>query len=208
MELYLKINQNENSEFFALYDTLTPLRKKIWNKICQKARNYKVCNFSQTKLANWCGCSRSAVSEAFKLFKEWGWMWLQSRGWKKTKTLHIPLSKQQIDVVERKYFKRVEATYRATHTYITNKKITGKPSELKIKPFLLKYQDSFTHDQLLKLSLLPDSIVYESFDICKKNHSRGIEIKNPPQYCVEIAIKRTQLRGIPINYRQYYASRH
>lgn len=198
MELWLKIDQDERSEFFELYDTLSPLRKKIWNKVVQKARHYKICNFSQSKLADWCDCSRSAISEAFKLFKEWGWLWLKSRGWKRTKTINIPLSKKQIDVTNRQYFKRVEATYRATHTYSKYKSNTSRPGEIKIPDYLRK--KDIPIEAKLKLSLVSEHIYQEAYYQCQKKCKNGWKPNDPIAYFVGTAMRMAEKSGIFVDY--------
>jgi len=205
MSLYLKIDQDENAEFFQKYDTLSPLRKKIWDKIAECTRKWLVACPSQIKIATWLGCHRSAVSEAFKLFKEWGWLALLSRGFKKSKTLLISHSKRQIDVVNRQYFKRVEATYRATHTYSTYRKVTGrKAGRLDIPIYLQKLNLSL--DQKLKLALVSEITYRDALESAKLDHSRGKKINEINGYVVGTAIKMAQKRGERLEWGKYYAA--
>ncbi len=204
-ELYLKIDQDENFEFFEKYDSLSPLRQKIWRKIADLCRKWVLCKPSQTKIAEWCGCCRSAVSEAFKLFKEWGWLSLLPRGWKKSKTLLIPHSKRQIDVVNRQYFKRVEATYRATHTYSTYRKVTGrKTGGLDIPIGIQKM--NLSYENKLKFSLVSEKTRQDALESAKLDYSRGKIIHKQEDYVIGTAIKMAQKRGETLDWRAYYRS--
>lgn len=205
MDLYLKVDEDENYKFFQLYHTLSALRKKIWNKIVQYARKWPKFQTSQSKIAKWCGCSRSAISEAFKLFKEWGWMSLISRGWKKTKTIFIPETKQQIDTVKQEYFKRVEATHRATHTYSIYKNITSRRTgEIEIPQYLRNL--NIPIEAKLKLSLVPEYIYQETKYKCQKKAMTGWKPDKEVNYFVGTAINMAIEKGHSINWRTYYAS--
>ncbi len=203
MSLYLKIDQDEASEFFEKYDSLSPLRKKIWNKAVALTNRWKVCNPSQTKIATWCMCSRSAVSEAFRIFKEWGWLALLSRGFKKSKTLLISHSKRQIDVFKRQYFKRVEATHRATYTYSTFKKITSrKTGSLHISEHLKKLNISL--DAKLKLSLVSENIFQETKYQCEKKSKTGWKPRDETKYFIGTALGIAKNRGFKLDWPAYY----
>lgn len=206
MDLYLKIDQDENFQFFEKYDTLSPLRKKIWAKIVQIARKWVIAQPSQSKIALWCECSRSAVSEAFKLFREWGWLALVSRGFKKSKTLLIPHSKRQLDVVNRQYFKRVEATYGATHTYSMFRKQTSNPTgclkPLEISTWLQK--TTLSLDAKLKLSLFSEHTYQETLYSCKLQASKGNVFANPEQYFIGAAVKKAKQKGEKVDWKRYY----
>ena len=213
MDLYLKIDQDENFEFFEKYDALSPLRQKIWRKIADLARKWAVCKPSQSKIAKWCECSRSAVSEAFKLFKEWGWLSLLSRGWKKSKTLLIPHSKRQMDIINRQYFKRVEATYRATHTYSIYKNNTSIDSEAvkksfnKLEPSHLGHKLGFSIDGSLKLSLFSESIQQEALRKAKFLGKSGWRPDSDEKYFIGMMVKIAENQGQKIDWRSYYQAK-
>lgn len=206
--LYLEINQNEDYEFFTQYDTLSPLRKKIFRTLQKKVIQYPVCNVSQSTLAKWCGCSRSAVSEAFKLFRDWGWITLKSRGWKRPKTVQMPHSKQQIDVVERKYFKSVRATYRATHTYSNIYKYTSSSRvHQEIKNRTKNLSDRFSYDQKLRLAglaYLDDEILLSSDRIYQENLSKGKKIDNRIEYTISIGLNLCKKHGYKYPWKEVY----
>lgn len=203
MSLYLKIDQDENFEFFEKYEPLSPLRKKIWKTIVGCARKWIVACPSQSKIAKWCECSRSAVSEAFKLFKEWSWLTLISRGFKKSKTLLISTSKKQIDIDKRNYFKRVEATYRATHIYPSNKKLTGRPTgEIEIPHYLRKKEIPL--EAKLKLSLISERTYIDCWESLKKKAKTGWKPDDELKYFTGTAIQMAIDRGEKLDWRKYY----
>lgn len=203
MSLYLKIDQDEAANFFEKYDTLSPLRKKIWQKTVALTRRWLVAQPSQSKIAAWCGCHRSTVSEAFRLFKKWGWLTLLSRGFKKSKTLLISTSKKQIDLYNRQYFKRVEATYRATHTYSTYKKRTSRETGTLDIAFYLRNLN-ISLDAKLKLSMVPEVIYRDALESAKSDAKKGKKFDNKERYLVGVAIKMAQKRGYPLNWGAYY----
>lgn len=207
MALVLQIETSETYDFFVLYDNLSPLRQKIWNKIVQCCRDWTICVPAQATLAGWCGCSRSAVSEAFKIFKDYGWMSLQSRGWKRSKKIFIPHSKQQIDVIGRNYFKKIEATYRATYISSTYKKRTSKDGLSASKPLdipIWLMNLKISQEAKLKLSLLPESIFQETHHQCKRKAKLGFKPENEENYFVGTAFKIAEKKGVTINWRSYY----
>lgn len=164
---------------------------------------------SQSKIAEWCGCSRSAVSEAFRIFQQHGWINLQSRGWKRSKSIFMPHSKQMIDTVNRKYFKRTEATYRATHTYSIYKNITSRASEIPKKsldPSLLGKKLGFSNDGCLKLSLVSEHVQQEALKCAKELGKQGWLPHNQERYFIGMAFKMAEKCGEVIEWRKYYQS--
>lgn len=206
MSLYLKIDADENAEFFTRYDMLSPLRQKIWNKICQLCRRWLVAKPSQSKIAEWCGCSRSAVSEAFKLFKEWGWLTLLSRGFKKSKTILISPSKTQLDVIKREYFKRVEATYGATHTYSIYKNITGRRKGEILQPPKCVEKFGFELKDSLKMALVPEVTLQEALRKAKDLGKQGWRPDKDGPYLAGIAVNMAKNNGIALDWPSYYRS--
>ncbi len=203
MSIYLEVKCDENLDFFEIYDMLSPLRKRIWNKIAEKCRSWTNVIPSQSTIAKWCDCSRSAVSEAFRIFKNHGWIYLQSRGWKKSKKICMPHSKQHIDVVNRKWFKTVRATHRATHTYNTYTKDTSsRTGEIAIPQYLGKLDIST--DSKIKLSLVPEHIYQETLYQCQKKSKLGFKPECAEKYFVGTAIKMAEKMGLKIDWRSYY----
>lgn len=206
MALYLKLETDENYDFFVLFDNLSPLRQKIWRKLVQKCQAWTLVQPNQTSIAKWCGCSRSAVSEAFRLFKDYGWLSLQSRGWKRSKKIFIPLSKQQIDLEKKDYFRSVKATYRATHTNITRETYTGKktagdiairhPLKNKEMPLELK----------LKLSMVSECTFNEALFQCKKIAKKGFKPNDEAKYLSGVCINIAKRKGEKLDWRSYYST--
>jgi len=209
MQLYLSVESDENYKFYEIFDRLSPLRKRIWKKITEKSRAYNVFKISQSKLATWCFCSRSAISEAFALFKSFGWMWLESTGWKRPKTINIPISKRQMDLDKKQYFHRVQATYTATLTTSTRKCITSTTGSqnlgLKIAPHLEKVRIS--EQSKLKLSLVEENYYHSALERAKAKHAKGeLSPERIERYVVGTALNMAKTHGQNINWPGYYQS--
>lgn len=204
MNLCLKIDQDAAYNFFTEYDKLSPLRKEIWKISIWWVKRFPVAKPSQSKIAEKLGCCRSAVNEAFQIFKKHGWLYLTSRGFKKTKILGIPLHLQQLDLVNRQYFKRTEATYRATHNYSNYKKNTSSTGEVRIPNFSEAFKRQFSRKQLLKINFIPEPIIWASADEYKIIHSKGKIIGNPANYFVGMCINKSMKMGHVYPWREYY----
>lgn len=209
MTLYLEIDASESFEFFKFFDNLSPLRKKIWNKLVEKATQWTIVCPSQTTIAMWCHCSRSAINEALSLFKKYGWLWLRSRGWKKSKIVEIPTSLKQIDVRNKSYFHRVRATYRATHTSITKEIYTGKETGSSSEEFSVPFHIDRLGISLktkLKLSLVPENIYNNALETAKAKHAKT-PFESPDKiefYVAGTAIHMAKKKGIYLNWKGYY----
>ncbi len=202
--LFLKIDADENYQFYEKFERLSPLRKKIWKKVVDKSRKYIVFKVRQSKLATWCECSRSAISEAFKLFKEYGWMWLQSTGWKRPKIIEISTSKKQMDLDKKSYFHRVQATYRATLTTSTTKINTSRASSSFEVPLHIE-RLGISFKNKLKLSLVPENIYNQALETAKYHHAKGMEFKTSIEnYVVGTAIRMAEKMKLPMNWKGYY----
>lgn len=207
MSLFLQVDSNEQYQFYEKFDRLSPLRQRIWRKLIEKSRDYVVHKTNQSKLAKWCGCSRSAISEAFRIFKTYGWMWLQSRGWKRSKIIEIPISKRQMDLDKKSYFHRVQATYRATLTTSTRKSSASTTGSqilgLKIAPHLEKTK--FCIKDKLKLSLVAENFYKAGMEAAEEKYNKG---KLPSdrifKYIIGTAISMAKKVGEKINWPSYY----
>ena len=212
MSLVLHIDTDENYDFFVLYDLLSALRKLIWNKLAKLTREWTNVMPSQSKLALWCGCSRSAVSEALQLFKSYGWIHLESRGWKRPKKILISHSKQQVDVKNRNYFKNVrtttsssaKATHKATHTLYTEKKKTSKkePCLIAIRHFLKKKEIPL--EVQLKLSMVSEYAYQETLFQCDKRAKKGFKPDDEFRYFAQVAIKIAIKNGEKLDWPSYF----
>lgn len=207
MPLTLQIDADEKYEFFVLYDQLSPLRKKIWNKIADRCRAWTDMKASQSKIAEWCECSRSAISEALRLFQNYGWINLQSRGWKKSKRVHMPHTKQQIDVNNRNYFKEVRATYKATHTIPTYRKNTGKKDTGLIDICQRFKKKEIPIEVQLKLSMVSEYARQEAFYQCQKKAKKGFKPDDEARYIAQVAIKIAVKNGEKLDWPSYFYTR-
>lgn len=205
MSLYLKIDNDAAFNFFESYDRLSPLRQKIWQLTRWWVNRFPVAKPSQSKIAEKAGCSRSAVSEAFRIYKSLGWMYLTSRGFKRSKIIGIPKHLLQMDLFNREYFKRVEATYRATHSYSKYKKITSKKAGTLQIPFYLQ-KLNISLDAKLKLSLVPQSIYQSALESAKADARKGKKVLNEERYLVGVALRMAQKQGVKLDWRAYYGA--
>lgn len=204
MALTLQLDTDELYDFFVLFDNLSPLRKRIWMKIVAMCRRWTISIPSQSTIAKWCKCSRSAVSEAYRIFQDYGWLVLQSRGWKRSKKHFISESKKQIDMQNRRYFKRVEATYRATHTVSSYKKNTSvKPTgEISIRE---RFKNrGIPLSVQLKLSMVTEACFEEAYFQCMKKADKGFKPDDECKYLCGVALSIAQKRGERLNWPAYY----
>jgi hypothetical protein len=146
-----------------------------------------------------------------RLFQDYGWMNLHSRGWKRSKKISIHPSKLQIDKINRNYFKEVRATYRATHTIPTYRKRSStdglsasKPLDIPIWLMNLK----ISHDSKLKLALLPESVFRETHHQCLRRQKLGFQPDNAEKYFVGAAFKIAEKQGVKVNWPSYYYSKN
>lgn len=217
--LTLEIHQDELFLFFELYDKLTELQKKIWRLAVWWTKRFPNAHPNQSTIAGKAGCSREHVNRTLSLFKKWGWLSLIWRGKCRPKTLAIPYSLQMIDVVNREYFKRVEITSKITHSYSSNIKRTSreKPTGpthmgsknvkggiIQIPPDIGKLDISFKNK--LKLSLVDESIYYDTYEVCKKMSRNGKKIGNPESYFVGTAIQMAYDRKVWVDWAAYRRS--
>lgn len=217
MNVNLEIQQSEFYSFFSLYDKLSIIRKRIWQQVCWFVRRHMHAYPSQTKIGEGAGCCRQAVSEAFRLFKSYGWLWLESKGYKKPKELYVPKHLLQIDLINREYFETVRATYRATLVLNKQKLITSHelPTKVDQEKRLLKWNQptipveiptylqnrKMSLDAKLKLSMISEEIVLKAEEKMKK---KGGRIGNPENYLVQASLKEAQIKGYKLNWRGYY----
>ena len=207
MGLSLKINQDEHFSFFEKYDLLTSLQKKIWSMTVWWVKRFPVAAPSQAKIALKCGCRREHVNRTFALFKEWGWLALNSRGARRTKVLSIPTHLLMMDVSKREYFKRVEITSERTHSYSKNRDITGRRTGEILTPhkFLENYNlRGMSPENLYKLSLVPEFIIHEARRKAIEIGKHGWRPKDPQSYVVGIALNMAKNAGLRIDWRSYY----
>jgi len=210
-KILLEIEQDQKYEFFQKYDALGDLQKQIWCKIVDYCKAYPCAFPKQAKIAQEEKCSRKHVNRTFKKFIEFGWLKLKARGARRTKILIVPDSFIQIDVINRKYFKRVEVTRGSegkvtsggSHNTFNKKKETStEAGEIAIPHYLEKLPIPW--DSKLKLSLLPENIYQETLYQCEKKARSGFFPDDQVKYFVGTAVKMAQKNGIRIDWIKYY----
>lgn len=202
--LYLKVTTNEAWDFYALYDTLTNIQKRIWVCLVNWCKNYPNAFPSQSTIAKKCKCGRQHVNRTIAKFKGWGWLSLNSRGIRRTKSISISTRFIQIDIVNRQYFRKIEATTAVTHNYYNYKKETSKAGELVVSSLVDKLNMSYEHK--LKMSLLPEDIVRDAIHVCQKKSSDGFKFTNPCKYLLDTGFRMAKQQGIYIPWRKFYST--
>src|SRR5579885_3668138 len=202
-EICFKCTTDLLDEFFSKYDFLGDVQKQIWKRICWFVKKFPNAFPGQETLAKKIGCSRKHINRTLAKFAEFGWVSLSSRGARKTKTLHISPVFVQIDLVNRKWFKRTEVTSEVTHSNISNRIFTGKAKgeifkrkNTTLDPSPLGRELKMSDDGALKLSLLPDAIQHEALRIAKQLGSQGWQPEKPEQYFLGIGFKIARERNI------------
>lgn len=207
MSLYLKIQENEATEFFAKYDLLGHLEKKIWKVIQWFVKKFPSAQPRQSVIAEKVGCSRKHVNKTLQKFILYGWISLISRGSRHAKIIGMPHSLMMMDVVDRKYFKKVEVTAEVTHSYSSKREPTSKEKAgcLQIANHLLGLKISYDHK--LKLSLVSEHIYHEALYSAQLKHSKGEKIGDINGYVVGTAIRMAQRKNIKIDWNSYYRTK-
>jgi hypothetical protein len=207
-KLNLEIETSDSWEFFQEYDKLTPLQQKILMLTIWWAKKFPTANPKQETIAKKAACSRKYVNEMFRRFEKLGWLWLESRGTYRPKILVIPSHILQMDVYQRKYFKRTEVTASVTLNISSTKKKTGEEknggltSPIQIPSHLQGLKISF--DSQLKLSLVPEHIYQEALYSCKVHQKNGKTFDNPESYLVGAALRIARSKQLYINWHSYY----
>lgn len=210
MDLQLDISQDEKYFFFSEYDKLGSLEKKIWSAALWWVKRFPCAHPRQSKIAEKVGCRREHVNRTFAKFKNLGWLYLTSRGARKTKILGIPPHLISIDVVKREYFKRIEITSKRTHSYSIYKKNTSMAGEIKKNTLIipkLAQKLGYSEESCKKLALLPEYILEETLYQCKKRCKFGFQPVSEERYFVGTAFRMAKEKKIHINWREYYAKR-
>lgn len=208
MEMFsIHLTQDSLFSFFSEYDTLGKLQQKIWKATVWWCKKYPNAHPKQEKIAKYVGCRREHVNRSFRKFKELGWLYLTSRGPRRTKRIGIPSHLVLIDLYKREYFKRIEITSKRTHSYSIYRRGTSRASDLKKSleiPFYL--QKCLIPEQAKqKLSLVSQATFEETKYQCKKMSMAGFVPTNDVQYFLETAFGIAKQRGEKIDWRKYYA---
>lgn len=203
MSLYLKIDQDAATNFFTLYDPLGPLEKKIWNAAVWWVKKFPCAHPKQIKIADHVGCSRKHVNRALAKFKKYGWLYLTSRGAKRTKIIGIPAHLVCLDVVNREYFKRIEVTSKVTHSSSrfpnsTSRKTGGLDVPLDVQKMKISFENK------LKLSMVSEKVRQDALESAKLDHGKGKILANIENYVAGTAIKMAQKRGERLNWPEFY----
>jgi len=213
--LQLNIHQDDNYNFFVLFDTLSKIEKNIWNLAVWWTKTKANAYPNQETIARRAKCGRKHVNRTFAKFKKWGWLSLGWRGKNLSKTLLIPRIYQMIDVVKREYFARVEVTSKVTHSYSSNRRDTSRQkngfgfSRKAEEPKVLQIPDHIQSLDLpleakLKLSLVGQNIYEETKHQLQRKIGTGWKPANYLTYFVGTAINMAKDLGFPIAWKDYY----
>lgn len=203
-KLSLEITQEEKYNFFASYDKLGRKEQEIWRLAVWWVKRYPCAHPRQSKIAKKAKCSREHVNRAFAKFQKMGWLYLISRGLKRSKILGIPTSLLMIDIANRQYFKRIEITTHITHSYSRRLPLTGRQNGEILTPPICIQKFGFELKDSLKMSLVPDFLLQEALKVAKDMGKQGWRPKNPGAYLAGIAINMAKERGHKLNWRSYY----
>lgn len=201
MTLYLKIDQDAAANFYTLYDPLGRIEKKIWDAARWWVKKFPSAHPKQIKIADHTGCSRKHVNRAFAKFKSYGWLYLTSRGARRTKIIGIPTHLIAMDLVKREYFKRIEVTSKVTHSSSRFPNSTSRAGLPQIPEYLKRL--SIPLNAKIKLSLVPEYIFYETKYKCEKKSRSGWKPDDEIKYFVGMAMKMAENKGHKINWRTY-----
>lgn len=203
-EISITITQDQLYEFFVNFDTLSRKQKELWKLIVWWAKKFPNAHPCQLRLAHQIGCTREHVNRTLAKFKKWGWLSLNDRGRRQTKTLGIPANLLATDVVNRQYFKRLEITSEITHSYSSYRTLTSKPKgeiltvPLSVQKFNFSLQDG------LKMALVPESVRQEALRTARKLGAQGWRPNNQGAYVAGIALNMAEKQGHKLDWKSYY----
>lgn len=117
-----------------------------------------------------------------------------------------------MDLDKKEYFHCVKATYRATHTTITRKCITGEkdPSRFSKKidiPDYLK-NTKYSLEDKWKLSLVPENFYRNGIQAVNSQISKGNKINDPYSYSVGAALRMAKESGVKIDWSLFCRTRN
>ena len=215
----LQVEQDEIYTFQSSYRLLSVLRQRIWLRVLWYVSTYPTAFPTQKRLAESCNCSRSAISEAFRIFQDLGWLVLISRGYKKSKVLIVPPQFQAPELYQGNGLKKTSfvyerATYRATPIKISIKeeetsKATGSLKSLfeeeigKSLPHYISRLNISIQDKV-KLSLVSERAYQDAKHHYNRMIKKGFKPKNEVRYFVGTAINIAINLGEVINWFHYY----
>ena len=210
-ELILKINQDQQYEFFQSYDRLGEMQKKIWACTVWWCKKFPLAFPRQQKIAEEVGCTRKHVNRTFKLFQELGWLILISRGARRSKILMASEPHMMIDLVNRKYFRKMEVSDGVTHSYPTKKKETSyKAGYLATQPKKqieiprIAVELNFSKENSLKLGLVSESVIEETKYQLRKMLAKAWRPEKQHEYIVGMALTIAKKKGERMDWVSYY----
>ena len=203
----ITVKEDHLFSFFKVYDKLGKHQKKILRRLIWYYNKYPNAHPSQEKIAAGIPCSREHVNRTIALFKSYGWLWLDFRGPRKTKTIKMHDWLALIDLDKRQWFRRIEITSEITHSYLPNKRYTGGKTGGAIPPLSIpNYLQNLriSLDSKLKLSLVSQHTYQETLHACKRKSEKGFFPKNEEKYFVGFALKMAMKKGEKIDWPSYY----
>ncbi len=204
----ITVTEDQLFSFFNLYDKLGNHQKKILRRLIWYHNRYPNAHPSQTKIAKGIVCTREHVNRTIALFKSYGWIWLEFRGAKKTKTIRMHEWLAMIDLVERQWFKRLEITSEITHSYLSRRIPTGRKTGGAVPPLVIPFylqNLNISLDSKLKLSLVSEYTYQETLHICNKMAEKGFKPSNDEKYFVGMAINKAINKGEKLQWKSYYS---
>lgn len=210
MSLVIKIEQNAILDFFTQFDPLTHLQKKIFESLQWWVRKFPNAHPRQEKIAKHVGCSRKHVNRTLKKFQEFGWIYLTSRGKKRTKIIGMCTYLVMMQLSKREYLKKLEVTSEVTHSSFSCKRITGKgkaASFCKVLEIAKHVKDlAISLKNKLKLSSIDECYYHKARETANARHKKKKFESNAQYeaYVVGTAVKMAMQDGKSIDWKTYY----
>ena len=106
LKLTFEVTQDDKFQFFQRYDKLGTMGGiRSGREFAGTPSTSPTDTTASRYIAPQQDCSRKHVNRTFALFKQWGWIWLQST--EQRKIIHIDPTCLLIDVKEREYFMKL-----------------------------------------------------------------------------------------------------
>lgn len=205
--------------FLAQFFSLGKHQRTILKRIVWFFKTYSDAHPSQATIAKNIPCSRKHVNRTIAQFKEWGWVWLQSRGPRRTKRLQIPEWLASLDLDNLKPLMKQEVTSEVTHSSMYskitgNQKPTGDPHSkcrkkevlepLTIPTWVQHKASKLTLEEKLKLSMCAEATFDKALGLAKFLLSKDKAISNQHGYVVGTTIKMQEQLSGRLPWRRYY----
>lgn len=208
LDRQLPFEENQKAwEFFSQFDRFTLKQKEMWKVICWYYNKYPCAFPTQTKIANTVlknkrfeKCSRVWVNKTIQRFIGQGWMWLESRGKRRAKIIHITRGFEKIHLIDRMRLRNPKVTTFSTRSSYSNS-YGYSDGSFKIEPWVNK---NLSFENKLKASLFPEYIYAQTVEELARR-KKPPNIVDEQAYFIGALTRKAKKLGVKIRWKRFYA---